>query len=69
MAKLANREFCEDLDQLVAESPAGYTLDTAADLVMKRLGVLLDGAPDLSEIDDGAWRSYEGKSRGERLRP
>lgn len=69
MAKLANREFCEDLDQLVAETPAGYALDTAAELVMKRLGVLLDGAPDLSEIDDGAWRSYEGKSRGERLRP
>jgi predicted nucleotidyltransferase component of viral defense system len=56
-AKLADREFRADLDQLVVESPAGYALDTAADLVMERLGALLDGAPRLSEIEHGAWRS------------
>ena len=55
--KLANREFLDDLDQLVVETPAGYTVDTACDFVMERLGVLLRGAPDLQDIQDGTWRT------------
>jgi predicted nucleotidyltransferase component of viral defense system len=54
--KLANREFLADLDQLLVEIPDGYAIDTATDLVVERLGVLLKGAPDLADIKEGAWR-------------
>ena len=54
--KLANREFLVDLDQLLVEIPDGYVIDTATDLVVERLGVLLKGAPALADIEGGAWR-------------
>ncbi|MEO8424736.1 MAG: nucleotidyl transferase AbiEii/AbiGii toxin family protein [Actinomycetota bacterium] len=54
--KLKNREFREDLDQLVVNVPEAYDIDAAADLVMERLGKYLDGTPPLSEIRAGAWR-------------
>ncbi len=55
-AKLENREFREDLTQLVVNVPAEYDPDAAADLVMERLGTRLDGAPGVAAIRDGAWR-------------
>lgn len=53
---LSNAAFRGDIDLLVAEPPKGYDVDTAADLVMERLGSQLAGAPDLVSIRDGAWR-------------
>jgi len=54
--KIAHVEFRDDLRGLVRELPAGYELAAAADLVMERLAVGLDGAPELSHIQGGAWR-------------
>lgn len=54
--KLGDADFRSDLDPLVTAVPDGYTVDSAADLVMERLGALLDNAPDRAEIDGGAWR-------------
>jgi predicted nucleotidyltransferase component of viral defense system len=56
-AKLLNPDFVADLDQLTAEPPHRYSVSAAADLVMERLGSRLPGAPDLSEIEGGRWRS------------
>jgi lipoate-protein ligase B len=55
-AKLHNREFREDLEQLVLHALTTYEIDEAADLIMERLGVYLDGAPTLADIEGGAWR-------------
>jgi predicted nucleotidyltransferase component of viral defense system len=54
--KLGNRDFRDDLLQLLVERPASYDLDTAADLLMERLGARLSGAPEMAAIRDGAWR-------------
>jgi len=54
-AKLEDRGFGDDLDQLVQVPPEGYDLNSAADLVMTRLGALLHNAPDLAAIKDGGW--------------
>ncbi|MGZ5307356.1 MAG: nucleotidyl transferase AbiEii/AbiGii toxin family protein [Actinomycetota bacterium] len=54
-AKLRNREFREDLTQLVVDVPVAYDIDAAADLLMERLGRYLDGAT-LAAIQRGAWR-------------
>jgi predicted nucleotidyltransferase component of viral defense system len=56
-AKLLDREFQSDIDQLAAEIPAGFTMEAAADRVMERLGRYLRNAPILYEIQGGAWRS------------
>ena len=55
--KLGNADFRGDIDLLVAEPPEGYDVDAAADLVMERLGSRLAGAPDLTRIRNGAWRT------------
>ena len=55
-AKLNDRDFRDDLAQLVARVPEGYELDAAADLLMERLGARLDGAPKLAAIRNAAWR-------------
>ena len=57
--KLSNREFREDLDQLVAEPPHAYNIDAAADLIMTDLGSRLEGAPALERIQQGRWRDGE----------
>jgi predicted nucleotidyltransferase component of viral defense system len=56
-AKLQHHEFLSDTDQLISESSAGYNPTAAADLVVERLGSLLDGAPELELIEDGNWRA------------
>jgi predicted nucleotidyltransferase component of viral defense system len=56
-AKIEHNDFLTDMDQLMAGSPDTYNLTAAADLVMERLASKLHGAPDLSEIEDGRWRS------------
>lgn len=58
--KLEHPDFVADVDQLTADQPRGYSVMAAADLVMERLGSRLSGSPDLSEIEDGRWRSYGG---------
>lgn len=55
-AKLEDRDFRSDLGQLVTDLPEGYDPDRAADAVMERLGSQLGNAPDLEQIEDGAWR-------------
>lgn len=55
-AKLEDRNFGDDLGQLIQVPPQGYDLNSAADLVMTRLGARLHNAPDLAEIEDGGWR-------------
>lgn len=55
--KLHNKEFRDDLAQLLAEPPTAYELGVAADLVMERLASRLASAPPLDSIRDGAWRS------------
>lgn len=55
-AKLSDPDFASDLSGLVVKMPGDYALDSAADLVMERLGSRLAGAPDLPEIAHGAWR-------------
>ncbi|HEV2998690.1 MAG TPA: nucleotidyl transferase AbiEii/AbiGii toxin family protein [Solirubrobacteraceae bacterium] len=59
-AKLENRDFLADLDQLTATTPSQYSVPVAADLVMERLGSKLPGSPDLSEIQAGHWRTSNG---------
>lgn len=54
--KLHDDDFRHDLDALVTAIPDGYDIAAAADLVIGQLGALLDHAPDLSEIANGAWR-------------
>ena len=54
--KLGNRDFRDDLLQLVVDAPAAYDLDTAADLLMERLGARLSGAPEMAAVQGGAWR-------------
>jgi len=44
--KLTKVDFLHDLDQLVIQPPGGYEVVAAADLVMRRLGSRLSGAPD-----------------------
>ncbi len=54
--KLDNREFREDLAQLVVNVPAEYEPDVAANMVMEHLGARLNGAPEAGAIRGGAWR-------------
>lgn len=54
--KLEDPDFRSDTDPLVIEVPDDYAVDTAADLVMEQLGVLLDRAPDRAEVGASAWR-------------
>lgn len=54
--KLAAPTFLSDIADLVAAPPTDYRVDTAADLVMERLGARLPRAPALDEIRDGRWR-------------
>jgi predicted nucleotidyltransferase component of viral defense system len=56
-AKLEDRSFRDDVLQLVTNLPDDYDHDTAADVVMERLGPHLRNAPDGEEIRAGAWRS------------
>lgn len=55
-AKLKDRDFSDDLSQLVQVPPQGYDLELAADLVMTRLGTLLHNVPDSKDVEDGGWR-------------
>jgi predicted nucleotidyltransferase component of viral defense system len=55
-AKLDHPDFIADLDQLVAHTPLRYDATLAANLIMKRLGNRLQGAPELSEIEGDRWR-------------
>ncbi len=54
--KLAHDAFGADLQALTVARPAGYDPDTAADLVMERLGSHLRNAPADRDIAGGAWR-------------
>ena len=55
-AKLRNGDFRDDLAQLVLKMPAEYDIDVAADLLMERIGIFLDGAPATAAIQGGVWR-------------
>lgn len=55
-AKLEDPDFAGDLATLVAQTPDGYELTAAADLVMERLGSRLHNAPKSGAITHGAWR-------------
>jgi predicted nucleotidyltransferase component of viral defense system len=56
-AKLQDVDYVRDLQTLIARTPEGYVLISAADLVMERLGALLHNAPTLQEIVAGGWRA------------
>jgi predicted nucleotidyltransferase component of viral defense system len=56
-AKLEDRDFRDDLTQLVVDLPAEYDPTAAADLVMSRLGAQLRNAPDRDGIEAGSWRN------------
>lgn len=56
-AKLNDPDFTGDLLGLVTQLPEGYALESAADLVMERLGTRLRNAPAAAQIVGGAWRS------------
>lgn len=56
VAKLADPDFRNDMNELVAELPAGYLTEDAADLFMKRIGSKLKNAPALAEVGAGCWR-------------
>lgn len=56
-AKLDDLDFAGDLATLVTQTPDGYALTAAADLVMERLGSLLRNAPTPGTIAQGAWRA------------
>lgn len=56
-AKLQDPDFVSDLHTLVTQTPDGYALTAAADLVMERLGARLRNAPAPDEIAGGAWRA------------
>ncbi|MGA8353365.1 MAG: nucleotidyl transferase AbiEii/AbiGii toxin family protein [Solirubrobacteraceae bacterium] len=49
-AKLDDPEFRHDLDPLLANTPADYDLDIAANLVTRELGSRLRNAPPISDI-------------------
>lgn len=55
-AKLAHRDFRDNLLQLLVSPPGDYEVDAAADLVMERIGGLLRNAPDGPAIAVGGWR-------------
>jgi len=57
LSKLADEVFRTDMADLVTSQPEWYLADAAADVVMERLGGLLDNAPARDSIDGGAWRS------------
>jgi predicted nucleotidyltransferase component of viral defense system len=54
-SKLEDRDFTDDLLQLVTVPPADYDPAAAADLVMTRLGSRLHNAPPVAEIER-SWR-------------
>jgi len=56
--KLADPAFRIDIDGLVTALPDDYDVTAAADLVMDKLGNLLNNAPPLEKIDDGRWRDH-----------
>lgn len=56
-AKLADPEFAADLESLVVSMPSGYSPQTAADLVIERLGSHLRNAPRIEDVEGGAWRA------------
>lgn len=49
--KLTNPSFRHDLDALLTNTPADYTADDAATLIMRELGSRLRNAPLLDEIE------------------
>ena len=55
--KLLDRGFGADLTDLIKSPPEGYDVAAAADIVMKRLGSQLAGAPSVDGIALGEWRS------------
>jgi predicted nucleotidyltransferase component of viral defense system len=55
-AKLEDRDFRDDVLQLVTDRPDGYDPIAAADALMERLGPHMRNAPTLDEIQAGAWR-------------
>lgn len=55
-AKLDDADFAGDLASLTTQAPDDYALNTAADLVMERLGTRLRNARASDEITGGAWR-------------
>ena len=55
--KLADAGFRTDIEALAVAMPDEYDVETAADLVMERLGSLLDNAPPLEGIAGGRWRN------------
>lgn len=55
-AKLEDGSFRADLARLVTTMPEAYDPDRAADTVIERLGRHLRNAPDMSEIQNSAWR-------------
>lgn len=55
-AKLKDREFRGDLDQLVQSPPSGYDPDQAADLIMSKLGIGLRNAPPGEQLRQSGWR-------------
>ncbi len=59
-AKIESPDFAADHAQLTAAPPSQYSIPAAADLVMERLGSRLSGSPDLSEVEGGLWRAYDG---------
>jgi predicted nucleotidyltransferase component of viral defense system len=58
--KLEDRDFQDDLLQLLVSPPAEYGVGPAADLVMNRLGALLRNAPSPEELDAAGWRPSSG---------
>ena len=56
-AKLEDQGFRDDMLQLVATNPENYDPETAADVVMERLGARLRNAPGLESVRNGSWRS------------
>ncbi len=57
--KLADPGFRTDLNTLVTAASEEYNVGAAADLVMEKLGTLLDNAPSIEEIRDGRWRNLD----------
>ena len=54
--KLQDRDFRDDLLQLVTTPPENYDPDTAANVVMESLGPYLRNAPPREEIANGNWQ-------------
>lgn len=57
-AKLDDRDFRDDLVQLVRQVPAGYDPATAAEIVMTQVGPLLRNAPSREEVEQRGWRHW-----------